>query len=272
MRNARSRLVLVGLILLGCGGEPAATQPLDNAGGTTAPAAGGSVEGGGPPGKPSDSETSAGKPGGSGPTASAGAGGSTSAPSDGGSHAGSISGAGGASWMNVFMAPPGGCATCHGNTGTGLPRLGPDIQHPTRELFDFLVRNGEAHQVTAYAAPMPAFADTLVSSADLDSIFAWLQAMPQPTTGSALFADYCSYCHGSDGRGGAVGVAYASAYHSAPFRRKGVEFRDYVRKGHVVDDKGAPVPVSERHAYMPAFGPELLSDAELTLIENWLPK
>jgi mono/diheme cytochrome c family protein len=167
---------------------------------------------------------------------------------------------------------PGGCATCHGDTGAGLPRLGPDIQHPTRDLFDFLVRNGEAHQVTAYAAPMPAFADTLVSSGDLDSIFAWLRAMPQPTTGGALFADYCSYCHGSDGRGGAVGVAYASAYHSAPFRRKGVEFRDYVRKGHVVDDKGALVPVSERHAYMPAFGPELLSDAELTLIENWLPK
>lgn len=276
MRNAPSRLVLASLLLLGCGGEPAATEPRESAGGTSALGAEGPVGGGGgggtTPGKPSDGSASAGKPGSSEPTSGAGAGGSSSAPIGGASNGGSVSGAGGASWMDVFMAAPGGCAACHGNTGAGLPRLGPDIQHPTRALFDFLVRNGEAHQVNAYAAPMPAFADTLVSSADLDSIFAWLQAMPQPTTGGALFADYCSYCHGSDGRGGVVGVAYASAYHSAPFRRKGVEFRDYVRKGHVVDDKGASVPVSERHAYMPAFGAELLSDAELTLIENWLPQ
>ena len=50
------------------------------------------------------------------------------------------------------------------------------------------------------------------------------------------------------------------------------EFRNYVRAGHLVDDQGAPVPVSERHAYMPAFAPELLSDAEIAQIEGWLPQ
>ena len=153
-----------------------------------------------------------------------------------------------------------------------MPGLGPEIQHPTRELFDYLVRKGEPIRLAKFAAPMRAFDDTVISDADLAAIFDWLSAMPQPTTGGTLFADYCSYCHGADGRGGVATVAYASAYHSAPFRRKGVEFRNYVRAGHLVDDKGVPVPVSERHAYMPAFAPELLSDAEIAQIEGWLPQ
>lgn len=260
-------LVWASLVLIGCGGSPAAPEPAEATAGTgtaPTPSSGGKVEGSG--GVPS------GNPSGSGPTLSSGGGGSTTSPDGGVGSSGGVPAVGGASWMTAFTAPPGGCAVCHGSSGAGLPPLGPEIQHPTRELFDFLVRNGEPHQLAAYAAPMPGFPDTLVSSTDLDSIFDWLQAMPQPTTGQALFADYCSYCHGSDGRGGVVGVAYASAYHSAPFRRKGAAFRDYVRAGHLVDDKGAPVPVSNRHAYMPAFGPALLSDAELTLIENWLPQ
>jgi mono/diheme cytochrome c family protein len=269
MRNAHSPLVLASLVSIGCGGSPAATEPAELAGAaTTASASGasGQIEGGG-------GTTPANTSGGSGPFLGSGGGGSTGAAGSAGTNGASGGGgASGSSWMTAFTTPPAGCAVCHGSMGAGVPGLGPDIQHPTRELFDYLVRNGEPNRLAQYAAPMPALGDTLVSDADLNAIFAWLGAMPQPTTGGALFADYCSYCHGADGRGGVATVAYASAYHSAPFRRKGVEFRDYVRAGHLVDDQGVPVPVSERHAYMPAFGPELLSDAEIAQIEGWLPQ
>jgi mono/diheme cytochrome c family protein len=175
-------------------------------------------------------------------------------------------------WVTAFNRPLVGCAVCHGDVGQGVPGSGPEIQHPVRELFVYLVRQGETKPLSLYRAPMPPLVPDSLSDADLDALYAWLGAMPKPTTGAALFADHCSYCHGADGRGGKVTEAYASAYHSAPFRRKGAELRDYVRAGHVVDDKGADVPVSDRHGYMPPFPPELLSDAELRLIEGWLPQ
>jgi mono/diheme cytochrome c family protein len=164
------------------------------------------------------------------------------------------------------------CATCHGDSGEGVATYGPDIRHPTRDLYLYMVRNGEAHQLALYRKPMDAFDAGTVSDADLEAIYAWLSAMPQPTTGAELFADYCSFCHGADGRGGDKTVAYASAYHSAPYRRVGQEFLAYVRAGHVVDDKGVTVPVTDRHAYMPGFPPEMLTDQEIQLIEAWLPR
>jgi mono/diheme cytochrome c family protein len=174
--------------------------------------------------------------------------------------------------MALFNDPDVGCATCHGASGEGRATYGPEIQHPTRDLFDYMVRTGEANQLTTYRNPMEGFDTTVLSDADRDAIFAWLSAMPQPTTGAELYADYCGYCHGPDGRGGMVGVAYASAYHSAPYRRSGAEFLSYVRAGHLMDDMGAPIEVSDRHEYMPPFPPELLTDQEIQLIEAWLPK
>ncbi len=268
MRNAYSPLALATMISIGCGGSPAATEPTELVGGASnasTSGAGGQTGGGSTPSKAS---------GGSGLL---GSGGTSSANTAGGAGSVTANGAGaggddGPTWMAAFTMAPAGCAVCHGSTGAGVAGLGPDIQHPTRELFDYLLRNGEPVRLANYAAPMPAFDDTLISDTDKEAIFDWLGAMPQPTTGATLFADYCSYCHGADGRGGAATVAYASAYHSAPFRRKGVDFRNYVRAGHLVDDKGVPVPVSERHAYMPAFSPALLSDAEIAQIESWLPE
>jgi len=269
MRNAHSSLVLATLVSIGCGGSPSNTDPSEAAGGgNTASASGANGQpGGGSSSSPGNPSAGSGPLLGSGGNGSAGAFGSAGTNGASGADAG-----GGASWMTAFTTPPAGCAVCHGSTGAGVPGLGPEIQHPTRELFDYLVRNGEPNRLAKYAGPMPAFDAAILSDTDSKAIFAWLGEMPQPTTGATLFADYCSYCHGVDGRGGAATVAYASAYHSAPFRRKGVEFRSYVRAGHLVDDKGVPVPVSERHAYMPAFSPEQLSDAEIAQIEAWLPQ
>jgi mono/diheme cytochrome c family protein len=174
--------------------------------------------------------------------------------------------------MTAFKTDPVACATCHGSFGEGAPTYGPEIQHPTRDLFVFMVRNGEAMQLTAYRNPMLGFDSATLSDADVDAMFDWLSGMPKPTTGAELYADYCGYCHGADGKGGGQGVSYASAYHSAPFRRTEAEFIAYTRAGHLVNDAGDAVPVSDRHAYMPAFPPEMLTDAEIQLIFAWLPK
>jgi len=162
------------------------------------------------------------------------------------------------------------CAICHGDQGEGIATLGPEILHPPREQAIWLVRNGDAEPHHLYVGPMIAVPPEAISDAWLAEILDWLWEPPNPATGAELFADYCAYCHGEDGRGGAD--EYVSAYHSAPFtRRVGQAFIDYVRVGHVMDDSGAAVGPDERHAYMPPFPAEVLSDAELMSIEAWLP-
>lgn len=152
----------------------------------------------------------------------------------------------------------------------GAQLLGPEIRHSSYDLFTWTVRNGMATPLARFDGPMDPYDASEVSDEDMDSIYAWLNNRPNPTGGAALFADYCANCHGADGRGGPS--EHVSPYHSAPFtRRRGAAFRTYVRAGHLVDDQGNPVPVSDRGAYMPAISASRVSDAELTQIENWLP-
>src|SRR6188768_337197 len=172
MRIAHSPLILAALISLGCGGSPAATEPSTLAGaGSSASGASGHVGGGGgaTPGNTS---------GGSSELLGSGVSGSGGASGSAGTGGASVdaAGASGSSWMIAFATPPAGCAVCHGSTGAGQSGLGPDIQHPTRELFDYLVRHGEPNRLAKYAAPMPAVGDALVSDTDLNAIFDWLGA------------------------------------------------------------------------------------------------
>lgn len=173
------------------------------------------------------------------------------------------------------------CATCHGDEGEGVSvgmNIGPEIRHPHPDVAAYLVRNGDdnttmnaAGALVGHPGTMPAFTTAMVTDEVLGEILAWLDQYPQPTTGDALFADYCAFCHGTTG---GTDVDYVSAYHNLPFLTSGAtdtlpEFIAYVRAGHVVDDMGASVPPSERREYMPPFGPDMLTDEELTLIEAW---
>lgn len=173
------------------------------------------------------------------------------------------------------------CLPCHGNMGQGISMgtdVGPEILHPHPDLAAYLVRNGDdnttlnaAGELVGHPGTMPAFTPEEVSDEVLDEIVAWLDSFPQPTTGQDLFADYCSFCHGMTG---GTDVDYVSAYHNLPFLTSGnvntlPEFIAYVRAGHVVNDMGVAVDPSERRDFMPPFGPEMLTDEELTLIEAW---
>jgi cytochrome c553 len=167
--------------------------------------------------------------------------------------------------------PDYGCGNCHGEQGEGLAERGPEIRPPNRVLFDFMVRKGDAMPLAAYREGMPAATTAMISDAILDEIYTWLNSFPKPTTGAELYADYCGYCHGANGRGGTT-QGYASASHSAPFDVKGAQFLQHVRDGHVRSGAGAAIDVSNRTAWMPPFPASVLTDQEVALIEAWLPK
>lgn len=173
------------------------------------------------------------------------------------------------------------CNACHGDQGQGTV-LGPEIQHPMADHFEEIVANGTGtHVLDTYQGQSAMIAyGNILSKPERDSIRDWLAAFPQPTTGAALFADYCAHCHGDDARGGAkvsdgppiVVEAYATAYHSAPFinlDRNG-EIA-YVRAGHT-QENSTPIEPAERRGYMPAFPSSVISDQELTLILDWVPQ
>jgi mono/diheme cytochrome c family protein len=167
--------------------------------------------------------------------------------------------------------PDYGCGNCHGEEGEGIVDRGPEIRHPNRELFDFMVREGDAMPLAAYRDPMDPVTTAMISDTILNDIYTWLNGFPKPTTGAELFADYCSYCHGPEGRGGNV-QGYAKESHSAPFEKQGAEFLAAVRSGHIVSGGGGSVDVSNRTEWMPPFPATVLTDAEIGLIEAWLPK
>jgi len=174
------------------------------------------------------------------------------------------------------------CATCHGDEGEGNDvgtNIGPEIRHPHPVVAYYLIRNGDQNQtlnangeLVGHPGVMAAYDAEVLTDEVVDEILAWLDGFPKPTTGMELFADYCGYCHGTSG---GSDTEYVSAYHNMPFTTSGNvntvdQFIAYVREGHEVNDQGAPVPMSERRDFMPAFGPELVTDEELALMEAWV--
>jgi mono/diheme cytochrome c family protein len=104
----------------------------------------------------------------------------------------------------------------------------------------------------AQADPMAEF----VTDQELTDILTWLDALPHPATGQALYQDFCGNCHGpTNPSGGAVAVSIVG--------KTIAEIEMKVRGGVGTD-------VSLRQGYMPAEPVEKLSAAELTLIEQFL--
>jgi mono/diheme cytochrome c family protein len=145
------------------------------------------------------------------------------------------------------------CGFCHGSQGEGT-ELGPEIQHPVEDFATWVVRNGREHP--DYELEMPEFSEADVSQELLQEIFDFLSAFPQPTTGQALFLDYCANCHGADALGGAPDRPIIDAPED--------EFLELVRNGH------SPGEFGDRREFMPEFSQDQVSDAELTLIIEYV--
>jgi mono/diheme cytochrome c family protein len=140
------------------------------------------------------------------------------------------------------------CKVCHAEQGAGSV-LAYAIQHPVRDYFTWVTRNGRA--TTTYMMPMEKWGADKLSDAQLNLIWDYLDQPPQPTTGPALYADYCANCHGADGKGGPT---------MRPLANEEKEVNTLVRMGHNIGK------YDMRHDSMPAFNTMRINDAELKLI------
>ncbi len=197
-------------------------------------------------------------------------GGSAGAASGGSAGSGGSGGSGGS--PNVIDTPEEllyftKCAVCHGPDGVGIsaPELtGPEIQHPIRDHTRWVVRNGLPG--VGFKDPMEEWypvdqpdqeMELIVSDAEMEMIFDYLDTPPKPTTGQGLYLDYCGNCHGADGKGGVttrdLTTVEAMADQVTP-----------VRNGT------HPGEQNLRIEYMPAMDQTILTDAELGLINTYI--
>lgn len=145
------------------------------------------------------------------------------------------------------------CAACHGLDAEGTER-GYELRHPDRDHAGWVIRNGRSGD--EFEGAMLPFDGTVLSDADVNAIFDYLDSFPQPEDGEGLYADYCGNCHGSNARGGAVGKDISD---------KGYEDAlEKVRRGEGGKNYGA------RQKYMSAFDDDALSNAELRAITDFV--
>lgn len=142
------------------------------------------------------------------------------------------------------------CSPCHGPSGEGSA-LGYELQHPVREFSTWVVRNGRPGDEFE-GSVMAAYSPDTVSDAQLEQMWDFLDAFPQPTTGEALYLDYCANCHGADASGGVVSKDISDKTFG--------DSQERVREGAGLGDPGS------RMLYMPAFDIDTVSDDELQLM------
>ena len=175
---------------------------------------------------------------------------STSGVDSSGGAESSTGGGAGISGEEFFLSV---CASCHGMEGEGTA-LGYEVQHPVRDYSTWVVRNGRpAGNPETPGSEMMRYAPDLLDDSTLEEIWDYLDTFPQPTTGEALYADYCANCHGVDAAGGITGV---------DIRFELAEIFVKVREGENVGNYAA------RNSAMPRFDESRLSDAEIQLIAD----
>ena len=125
--------------------------------------------------------------------------------------------------------------------------------HPVRDYSTWVVRNGRAQ--TTFPKPMEKWSADQLSDAQLMLIYDYLDQPPQPTTGKALYLDYCANCHGADGKGGPTSRSLLNEVDKVVSQ---------TRSGKNVGK------FAMRRDYMPAFPATDITDAELMLIRDYV--
>ncbi len=255
--------VLPLVILFGVACSDAATEATGVPSGGSGPSTGGQAAGSGGSspfgGSGGNAIAGAGQTGGKGGGGAGGGGTATGGSAQGGTSGTAGTSAGASQGGSAGAAPLDGkglydanCKACHGEQGAGGP-LGFEIVHPVRDYSTWVVRNGRAQ--TSFPKPMEKWGTDKLPDAQLTLIFDYLDLPPQPTTGKALYDDYCASCHGADGKGGPTQRALTN------------EVGKVVSQARSGKNVGA---FAMRRDYMPAFPPSDISDAELTLIRDYV--
>lgn len=223
--------------------------------------------GGGSPSAPSGGETSAGGTNGGGTDAggSTGTGGSPGMNTGGagGDVAGGGSAGDGAGGVTMMPAETEGfffyldnCDACHEFMGEGKPpdQGGPEVAHTDRGYARWVIRNGRSRP--DFVQSMRGHPEDELPDNILEELLDYLDSIPQPTTPEGLYLDYCGNCHGLDAQGGItesdISVSSVEAYIAS------------TRSGHNLG------MYAERQLFMPQFGPEQLSDEEITAIHGYV--
>ena len=146
------------------------------------------------------------------------------------------------------------CAACHGPSAEGTA-LAYELRHPDRRLATWVIRNGR-EGLEFPDSQMPSFSPEVIDDTQLDALLDWLDGFEQPSTGEALYLDYCANCHGRDPRMGGV-------IREDILEEDDEDILDTVRDG---DGDG----LEPRSEYMSAFPSSALSDAEVQAIIDWM--
>jgi mono/diheme cytochrome c family protein len=268
MKATNSFLGTLPVVLLLSFGCSDATDTADPIGGGGSTAAGAGASSGGAPGTAGTGVGTAGSSvgtagtgvgtAGSGVgTAGSGVGGSqngTSGSGSGGSVGTAGAGQGGSAGSGAVPTDGKGlydfnCKSCHGEQGVGGP-LASEVVHPVREYATWVVRNGRP-LIAPWPKAMEKVGTDKLSDAQLNLIWDYLDQPAKPTTGPALYGDYCANCHGADGKGGPT---------TRPLAGEGKNVLKLVREGHNIGQ------YAMRHDSMPKFSTTQITEAELNLI------
>jgi len=144
------------------------------------------------------------------------------------------------------------CVGCHGDQGAGLATQGVQLRSDDDPFSIYWVRAGRATRT--FDSPMPAYPASMISDQQLGAMFTWINSVPHPTTGEGLFNQYCTNCHGADGRGGSAGEGI----------RGGGGFTSAIRQG-----KNRSDGYGRRGSYMSAWNSSQISDQEIQLISAY---
>jgi mono/diheme cytochrome c family protein len=148
------------------------------------------------------------------------------------------------------------CSGCHSSEGDGVANKGYQIKNPDIGFSNWVIRNGRTQYGSGFNDPMPSYGKDTLSDIQLNEIITLLRTIPKPTTGNGLYVRFCQNCHGTNARGGSVGVN---------IKNEG-NFSNVIRSG-----KGGVV-YSNRNKFMPKWNSTELNDSEIKLIQVYVSK